>query len=242
MMFVFSISCVVIGAPPQWKVLNNTDFFNHNLPGAPTYRGSSVEDCANRCAQIPDCVAVSWNGPLSSYHDNNCNFKCGTGLPPYDHDKGEQAVVVRPGQNTCKTPGPPAPPAPIPISWHHQYDLGNLLYSSQSDKEAAIGNGYFSFLVGAGLEHIAGVFNGMLSYKQHTTSVRADIPSPLTDIRVLINGSELDKSRLPAALVLSNNAYLALYPLETDNDTNVFTGCVLQMYAHRAENIFLLST
>ena len=78
---------LLVHSAASWNVLQNTDFPGncHVNPDGP---GASVEDCADQCAARSDCVAVSWNGPQSKYHDGNCNFKCTT-LGQHA-DEGEQ--------------------------------------------------------------------------------------------------------------------------------------------------------
>jgi len=60
-----------------WDILQDTDFPG-NTKTEPYGPGTSASDCADQCAARDDCVAVSWNGPNSHYHDNMCNFKCTT--------------------------------------------------------------------------------------------------------------------------------------------------------------------
>ena len=94
----------------DWTVIPDTDFPG-NCPHNTYGPGKSASDCADQCAARTDCVAISWNGPSSHYHDGNCNFKCTT-LGQHE-DKGEDAVIVHPKENRCKVP--PAPtPAPTP--------------------------------------------------------------------------------------------------------------------------------
>lgn len=95
-----------------WSFLNNTDFygFNDGAQVVPT-----MEDCANLCMNKPSCVAASWNGPGSQYHDNNCNLHCSTA--GRRTMQGETAVLVRPQGPNCKSPPPPPPPTPSIPGW-----------------------------------------------------------------------------------------------------------------------------
>ena len=68
-----SIFIVLAATAGAWTVLQDTDFPGNDRGS--THAGSA-EECADACAKRFDCAAVSWNGPASSYHDGNCNFKC----------------------------------------------------------------------------------------------------------------------------------------------------------------------
>ena len=94
----FFMSFVLTGG---WKILNNTDFAGQMSPKSPIVKADTLEDCVNFCEKLlPGCVAAVWGG-------KSCSFKCNTetkrSVP------GEQAVIIRPNENTCNQPGPPPP-------------------------------------------------------------------------------------------------------------------------------------
>eukprot|EP00041_Stephanoeca_diplocostata_P022033 m.522676 g.522676 ORF g.522676 m.522676 type:complete len:859 (+) comp21968_c0_seq3:119-2695(+) len=195
----------------DFTFLNNTDFYGFN-DGAQVV--ATMEDCANLCLNKPSCVAASWNGPGSRYHDNNCNLHCSTAGKRTM--QGELAVLIRPQGPNCKSPPPPAPPPPsnpgwMPGDWQNRFDEGHMLISGPGDKGAQLGNGYAAFFVQGGTEFIAGVFN-----KRQTSSHRAAVPSPLTKAAITaINGNTAIPTA--AALDLEMGVYTTVTPLGGSN-------------------------
>jgi hypothetical protein len=110
----------------NYTVLPDTDFL-----GARSYsKGSSIDDCAAQCLARPDCVATSWNGPQSHFHNNFCNFDCKSdGRRAL---KGETAaIMLRRSSDLCSTPPPPPPPLPppppVPKDWQQRQATGWFL-------------------------------------------------------------------------------------------------------------------
>jgi hypothetical protein len=142
----------------NWTVLENTDFNGYNLAGAPAKVSSSAEGCADICQSLTNCVAISWNGPKSRYHNLNCNFKCNGAHP--SQDQGESAVVVRKDTATCSLPPPaptPVPLPPCPTDWIDKWNAGQLLLAPYDDNTAQIGNGYVSTMAQV---HVHGFVHG----------------------------------------------------------------------------------
>jgi hypothetical protein len=185
-------------------------------------------------------VAVSWNGPNSTFHDLNCNFKCDAPASSIVHDQGELAAVLHHVGSKCPAPPPPPPPpAPAgwqPPDWAAKYATGALLNSSAADKSAQVGNGYIGFFVGGGTEYIAGFYTGELTATgKHCTKIcgkctshRAPVPSVLTTAQVgTIDGTVAVASA--AAIDLDVHAYLTAIPSATTK-----FWCQQRLYAHRA--------
>ena len=162
------------GAPTNYTVLPNTDFFGFNAGSKIT---DSFELCAQACWTSPTCVAVSWNGPASKYKDKNCNMHCSA--QGKRSDKGEVGAVIRKGAVNCPAPAPgppaptPGPTAPIPQSWAVREQEANMYIAGE--EPLVVGNGFVAAMTRTGVMHVAGVFNGDLDLGKE--NVRADIPS-----------------------------------------------------------------
>jgi len=174
-------------ANQNWTVLANTDFpQNGGGPLSPAVTGASAAACADACFKLPECVAVVWN----KGSDHGCNFKCST------HGKvaklNEEAVIVRPGGDTCgiKPPPPPPPPPPtpanlcpatMPADWRAACLGGDLFYeappASADSHMPAIGNGYIATFVQSNVIYAGGLFNGDSTGSKGGVSHRATIPA-----------------------------------------------------------------
>ena len=169
----------------NWKVLQDTDYpHNGGGPLSPAVKGASAAECADHCQKLPDCVAVVWNAQA----DHGCNFKCNA--KGATHKAHEEAVIVRPGVDTCGKPPPPAPPpAPpspatlcpdsMPKDWKAPCLGGDLFYHAgpQAAKfMPTIGNGFLATFVKSGIIYSAGLFNGDSMGALGPVSHRATIP------------------------------------------------------------------
>ena len=193
---------------------------------------------------LPGCVALSWNGPDSFFHDNVCNFKCNAPKESVVSNKGEVAAILHPGKNACGTPPPPPPPQQPgwnPPGWAAGYADGSLLNSTASDNSAQVGNGYVAFFVQAGSEFVAGVFTGKLTNR--ATSHRASIPSVLTVTSITAaTGSSINSTiaATATAIDLENDAYVTAFAAASASASTetqqpaAFVSCEQKLYAHRA--------
>ena len=123
------------GGGRNWTFLNNSDVGTHwnpALKGAPPCQlrnasgpgfdcSSSLERCAEWCANTTACAAVSWNGPTSVMGKQGyigCNFKCSSaqGAVWKGAVPGEGLAILIRDVNLCGAvrPPPPSPPAPPP--------------------------------------------------------------------------------------------------------------------------------
>ena len=147
----------------NYTVLPDTDFL-----GAFAYStGRSIDDCAAQCLARPDCVATSWNGPQSHFHNNFCNFDCkSSGRRPL---KGEiAAIMLGRASNLCSLPPSPPPPQPppppLPDDWQSRQSTGWFLAGTNPPLSPYLcptyGNGFVAATVcpGGGGESTGGVF------------------------------------------------------------------------------------
>tara|TARA_B110000208_G_scaffold172553_1_gene215667 strand:+ start:271 stop:1575 length:1305 start_codon:yes stop_codon:yes gene_type:complete len=171
-----------------YTVVQDRDISDNNKLGYGP--GNSALDCAQQCAAKYNCVAVSWNAPLSKIHDMNCNFKCKADTLVVD--KGEQVVIVHKGENRCNVPPPPirsnCSDATIPADWLPRCLAAELFFrpSIHTISNAAtatagvlmpeIGNGYVGTIQDSGVIHAGGLFNGDAHGKFGEASHRATIP------------------------------------------------------------------
>ena len=135
-----------------WTIIPDTDFV-----GTIPYhkKAASASACADICqTSVKNCVAISWNGPQSRINNSMCNFKCSSASPTFN--KGEEAVIVQPGADTCGGGHPTPPPAPLqcPADWKHGRDTGNLLVAHYNESNAQIGNGYIAMMLQENTEHM----------------------------------------------------------------------------------------
>jgi hypothetical protein len=208
--------------PPEWTVLNDTDFVGNNIAGS-TKTGSLVE-CAQLCLSIAGCAAASWNGPQSKFKDNNCNLHCRGDNP--SEDSGEVGILVN-RTNLCVGPAP-SPPGQIPHDLREAYERADLLYASNEAEvryRPEIGNGFVATVVGSDTLFAAGVFNGKAQAKD--PSHRAAIPAPLA--------LQVDGQVTGAALDLRGGFYLRRYSL------NARASAQIRFYAHRVRRSLLVA-
>lgn len=218
---------ILIGLIPiafGWDVLPNTDFNGQDISGS--HQASSVEECADYCHTIDQCVATSWNGPDSRYHDNNCNLKCGSA------DQltitGEEAVIVRPGENHCHDG--PSPPAKWKSAWYKADLLWSAKDNFKSNLAATLGNGYMAVGVTGEPLYVAGVFNGADPPGKPITH-RAALPNFVNRLPSF-SGSYVNGS----ALSLRNGSYTRQYL------SNSLDGSLeITMYAHRKHKSIIVA-
>lgn len=130
-------------------------------------KGRSIDDCAAQCLARPNCVATSWNGPHSHFHNNVCNFDCkSSGRRAL---KGETAAIIlgRAG-DLCSMPPPPPPPQPppppLPHDWQSRQATGWLLAETTPPLSPYLcptyGNGFVAATIcpGGGAESTGGAF------------------------------------------------------------------------------------
>jgi hypothetical protein len=116
-------------AKNNWTILNDSDIGTQwpkdgvvapcLAPGDDCH--STLELCAQRCANTTGCAAVSWNGPKSHFGKKGfigCNFKCNSasggvwkGAVP-----GEGLAILIADVNICEAVSPAPSPAPTPPS------------------------------------------------------------------------------------------------------------------------------
>ena len=214
-------------AAENWKVLPNTDFPNNGGgPRSPAVKAESASGCADECQKLPGCVAVVWN----SKSDHGCNFKCNTKGKLTKAD--EEAVVVRPGKDTCQLPPPPPAPAPpptpatlcpdsMPTDWKAPCEGGDLFFSSdQSGLMPTIGNGALATFVKSDVIYAGGLFNGDSMGAKGPVSHRAAIPAyhislasgDLADTRALDvrRAVFIERTTVNSTLSVEDRYYVAL--------------------------------
>lgn len=215
---LLTTATATVSATPSWTTLKDTDFPGNNIGGSA--KTDTVEACAQLCLSTWTCASASWNGPESTYKDNNCNLHCRGDNP--SKSTGEFGVLIN-GTNLC---GLPPPPHKVPDDWLAAYRHGDLLYTTDEagvKYRPEVGNGFVASVVGSDKLFVAGVFNGHALDPSH----RAEVPAPLA--------LALDGQVTGAALDIRGGNYRRQYSI------NAQATAQLRFYAHRSRPSLLVA-